>query len=965
MPVARLLAAFVALLVIIPAATASASFDGSNGKVAYVDGSDDLYIDDPFDDQPAQGPLVRVASQTVESKALAPPSPPAWSPDGTLLAYTAPVDDSFGYKHSAVFVMKADGTERRQLSHPFALEPDTCDGQCDNGHHALDRQPTWTPDGKIAYIRMVNAGDESPHVGERGTSVRVVDPAGGGESTRYYLEPKANGLIFSFVWPVSSIHPFAIVGDKPDKNFAIRNLGTKTDIVSALGVLDLDASPVGQKLAYTTVLGGHTVHIVDFAGRELESFATGLEKPQVRFTPDGNSIVRTGCALDREQRRHCGLVAHRLADPDGDVRDDDPLETPFLDFAKLIRQPSLPGYRGNYDIQSQDLPVIYIPGFLGSEIQCDGSNVWMPALPPIVMQPIRLSADGRSNQTCLSAGATGKMVDSFLAKDVYGHADDWLEKMDPPGGHASFGWDWRKAPQDSLDELNAKIEELLAANELGVKQGAKRVTLIGHSYGGVLMRLFVDDIDRSRKVARMLTVGAPMWGSIKPFFPLTFGIEGIGTSALDAFVGNEDLKDSMRNFSGAYHLLADDNFGQWLTVDDAARNQAGVKAFLESVGGNGVLFEDGRKTHEDHVDGWLDYDGRIDVRAVVGVGLLTTRHVKVTQDAQEGDADVEVAFADGDITVPAHSAWQGEPGGATMGDPIHLQRRCSIEHMDQTKDQVVQLAYTQFLLFGRTPRKLPAPNCDPAGKLIEISEDVPIPAPVSTELAAAGADGPLNLGQADWTGKADVLDLPGGTKVVTNDSTPVSLTFASAGWTMTVTDLEGEARGRRVAYGPLTGDVVITPGATDVPAVSVDGKAVTPATDSGPPAGGGGGGGGGAVPAGGTTGTPQPSPVTLKASVRGGRVKLSKAGVARVAAKVDGGAATGTLTLTAKLGRRQVRIGSARVAMPAGRMVTANVRVTKAARRAARRGALRVVAALTVHGTAGGTAGARAALRLR
>ena len=99
--------------------------------------------------------------------------------------------------------------------------------------------------------------------------------------------------------------------------------------------------------------------------------------------------------------------------------------------------------------------------------------------------------------------------------------------------------------------------------------------------------------------------------------------------------------------------------------------------------------------------------------------------------------------------------------------------------------------------------------------------------------------------------------------------------------------------------------------------------------------------------------------------MRGGRVKLSKAGVARVAAKVDGGAATGTLTLTAKLGRRQVRIGSARVAMPAGRMVTASVRVTKAARRAARRGALRVVATLTVHGTAGGTAGARAALRLR
>ena len=236
---------------------------------------------------------------------------------------------------------------------------------------------------------------------------------------------------------------------------------------------------------------------------------------------------------------------------------------------------------------------------------------------------------------------------------------------------------------------------------------------------------------------------------------------------------------------------------------------------------------------------------------------------------------------------------------------------------------------------------------------------MPIPAPISAEPAAARADGPVNLGQADWTGKADVLDLPGGTKVVTNDGTPVSLKFASAGSTMTVTDLEGEARGRRVVYGPLTGDVVITPGTTDVPAVSVDGTPVAPATDSGPPAGGGG------QPAGGSTATPQPSAVALTASVRGGRVKLSKAGVARIAARVDGGAGTGTLTLTAKLGRRQVRIGSARVVMPAGRTVTANIPVTKAARRAARRGALRVVATLTVRGNAGGAATARAALRLR
>ena len=45
-------------------------------------------------------------------------------------------------------------------------------------------------------------------------------------------------------------------------------------------------------------------------------------------------------------------------------------------------------------------------------------------------------------------------------------------------------------------------------------------------------------------------------------------------------------------------------------------------------------------------------------------------------------------------------------------------------------------------------------------------------------------------------------------------------------------------------------------------------------------------------------------------------MKLSKAGVALIGVQVSGGAATGTVTLTAKLGRRTVRIGSARVTLP-------------------------------------------------
>ena len=762
MPHARvLLLALVAFL--LPAATASATFDGSNGKVAYVDMQDQLFIDDPWDDQPATGPIATVGSADVEDQVQAHAHAPAWSPDGTMLAYTAPVPD-FYKRHSAVFVVGADGKNPRQVSHPFIAKPNDCQNDCDNGHAAWDMQPTWTPDGDIAFIRFVAAGDESVRAAEAGTTVVTVDPAGGGETRRYHIDPKTNGVIQSIAWPVSSIHPYAVIVDKPGKQFVVRNLGTGVNIAAAPGILDLDAAPVGEALAFTTIVGGHRVHVVDFKGKELDSWATGLIKPEIRFTPDGNAILLRGCAKDRDnQQQHCGLITHRLKDDDADVRPDDPVEAPYLDGVPLLKVPAMPGMRSMFDIQGQDLPVIYLPGFLGSEIQCDGTDYWMPIVPPLNLQPIKLSADGRTNQTCASAGPTGDVVGKFMRQDVYEHANEWLRKLDPDGGWATFGWDWRKAPQDSLDELDAKIDELVAANELGKQQGAERVSLVGHSYGGVLMRLYVDDPVRAEKVARMLTVGSPMWGSIKPFFPLAFGIEAPGFSALDLMVDNENLKDAFRNFAGAYHLLADDNFGQWLHVDQQAKDQAGVKQFLESVGANGPLISDAWRTHRERIDGWLDDNGRIDVRAVVGVGMLTPREVYVIRDPAEGDADVGVRMADGDETVPAHSAWQGEPGGATLGDPIHLQRRCGITHMDQTKDAVVINAYTQFLEFGRIPRKLPPPDCPPQGKLIQVSHDVEIPPPAMEPqlAAAAAADAPLALGDAELAGRRDGVPVPG------------------------------------------------------------------------------------------------------------------------------------------------------------------------------------------------------------
>jgi Tol biopolymer transport system component len=80
---------------------------------------------------------------------------PSWSPDGTRLAFSA--SDAGG---SAIWTMRADGTDRRRLT--------TLGGQ--------NRHPAWSPDGaRIAFDHF------DFHAGE--SDVRLVPAAGGAATT--------------------------------------------------------------------------------------------------------------------------------------------------------------------------------------------------------------------------------------------------------------------------------------------------------------------------------------------------------------------------------------------------------------------------------------------------------------------------------------------------------------------------------------------------------------------------------------------------------------------------------------------------------------------------------------------------------------------------------------------------------------------------------------------------------------
>ncbi len=223
-----------------------------------------------------------------------------------------------------------------------------------------------------------------------------------------------------------------------------------------------DYSPDGQRLAVETESG---TTVFDAAGG---SAAFPDVHALQRWSPDGNGLIVRGCATERGQER-CGLVEHELPDPDGDRRGNDPADHyigPDVDVDTTthvaVNQSLKP-----IDFQAQQLPIVFLPGFLGSEITCSGEVAWAPeSLSGVASVSDRfaklgLDPDGKSNSTCPDAGPNGKPVRKALGSDVYDSTVSWLEANAPGTAgrpdHAVLGWDWRRSEQDSIDKLDAKI----------------------------------------------------------------------------------------------------------------------------------------------------------------------------------------------------------------------------------------------------------------------------------------------------------------------------------------------------------------------------------------------------------------------------------------------------------------------------------------------------------------------------
>ncbi|HEX8120495.1 MAG TPA: alpha/beta fold hydrolase [Solirubrobacteraceae bacterium] len=849
-------AAAAALLLLFAALPASAEAVGlgAPGKVAVTNPGEPLRIWDPVQavneagqDEAGFTTIPGETNPKFTDLTFSAPSRPQWSPDGTMLAFTRVEDDPgdrekgepMPFQQTSIYLYRVKDKSVTRLTTPEPRLIDRDGDELSEGHIVTDYAPTFTGDGtQVAFLRYVDAGEDDPLDPDNGVQMWTVPVTGGKPARRTNFEPYVDPELWGIVGIPGTTSFLGTAID--DQGYVVEKLqlgsSSMQEIPGTHGVdavpATLDVAPDGTRFSRTEIIDGETFGAVV---RKLDGSIVGKKKgiDGTAFSPTGNGAIGHGCV-----REDCGLV-ETLGFADGTPRDTGG------DDQRIASKFPADDSGGLLAVQPQTLPIVFLPGFLGSEIKCGSKMEWPNA--PADSLGMQLAADGRTNAGCLGSAPTGKAIESFLSSDVYEGVSNALKAKF--GDRAVvMGWDWRKRAEESWKQLDDTVDGLTSTGEAQA-QDVHRVVLWGHSYGGLLARSYLTQ--HPEKVAQILSVGSPFLGSPKVVFPLAFGVETPMFSTMDLLFDNDDLKTFARNLAGLYELMPSPKFPHdWFSIDGVNKSTAQM---VERLHGNMSLLGQAHADHANLFDGFETDDGRVDVRALVGTGIGTVDRIDL-QPYEGEDDDITIHLGNGDKTVPGMSANQGDLGTSDpLGDDIRVQYQCDVDHVALANDPQVIAAYIEWADHDAVPLQVEKKPCDVDGEIYDFTPGEIDDQPAAAErVAARRAGAAQTLADAEKAELVDVMRLPKRTFVTTDRRRSGTLTVVLQNATFRVTPVGPGGEGTPVEYGPVTGTATIAPASSPggLPTITVGGAPVVPHDvpadgGTGNPSGGSGSGSGG------------------------------------------------------------------------------------------------------------------------
>jgi hypothetical protein len=227
-----------------------------------------------------------------------------------------------------------------------------------------------------------------------------------------------------------------LFGDEDAHELTLRKVDPQAGVAqSQLGgaeaaqVADFDVTPDGLHFYYQRYGGKVFERQLDTLG-DITPVGDGVGA-RMRASTTGNGPLFAGQArVPGSAMPRGGLVEYQAPDQGGDVWPEDEklrLVNGWMGFKGSFAYAYGTIGRSLFDVQPQRLPIINIPGFGGSEIRCDGEQLWGPS--PLFMSTkmknMELASDGRTNANCAGAGPTENPDDptgfvmSVLGSDIY------------------------------------------------------------------------------------------------------------------------------------------------------------------------------------------------------------------------------------------------------------------------------------------------------------------------------------------------------------------------------------------------------------------------------------------------------------------------------------------------------------------------------------------------------------------
>lgn len=215
-------------------------------------------------------------------------------------------------------------------------------------------------------------------------------------------------------------------------------------------------------------------------------------------------------------------------------------------------------------VDKRDYPIIFVHGAAGAELEAGGTNVWpgyvigtdeafsVMALRENGINPCCGTPVKATGVLKYGAGFQAGPLDTRFAA-VYQGFYDYMEaqgygyeKKDDGKVFYDFVYDWRKDNTMWTRELNKKVDQVLEETK------AEKVILVGHSMGGLQIRLYMKEAAYAKKVGGVIFLATPHHGAPQVYWAYTYGYN-FGNIK----VSNGKMWEIMANWPAGYQLLPD------------------------------------------------------------------------------------------------------------------------------------------------------------------------------------------------------------------------------------------------------------------------------------------------------------------------------------------------------------------------------------------------------------------------